>query len=188
MHITQGVTILNLKQCVNLSFSLLLSVACTSCYSDSGERVEKQPKEEISNEVNTSVKTDDKDLKPAECDESQEPESLPSMVLVGTDLQDVADFTLSSVAMYPSKSDVGGAEISLKITQDNNGVYSAARTYSEPGMPSDVRKVNDLCLNGPMLYNTSVIARFTTEGILWLELDGENSMMSTELWILLTKE
>lgn len=114
--------------------------------------------------------------------------ALPAMVLVGADVQDRSTFATSTVKASRYSIDMGGAIVSVEIKPGAASTYNIRRTYQEPGIPDDVRVIDSACTSVTQLRSGSVLAEFVEEGVLWLELDAQNPMISNELWMLLTEE
>lgn len=115
-------------------------------------------------------------------------DSLPSLVLTGTDAVEKSEFTPASVAAGAYLVETGGAVQKLVVRQGEAGTYTAERSYSEPGMPISSKTYSGLCIHTHQLLGSGLVVEFVKDGALMWEQSSGVEFIPADLWAFYKKE
>jgi hypothetical protein len=110
-------------------------------------------------------------------------DGLPGSVLVGTDVDALSSFKLSSQDIAGSyTSNMGGATVDLSISQSLEN-KSLTREFQEPGDTQKVHEYNPICeLNG-FISAENLKGLMVEGGVLLLELNSNTDGIPNDLWV-----
>ena len=109
--------------------------------------------------------------------------SLPELVLVGTDVVEASTFKSTTDKPLPHYiTDIGGATLSLSVHRSKNTVQ-LERHFQEPGGPLIKQTYQAACLSTPFIYAENLLAKTVEEGILLLEKKPNADGIPADLWI-----
>lgn len=116
---------------------------------------------------------------------------LPTMVLDGTDVAELAAFTTEPVDAADAgrySADQGGATVTLTLEKTADG-WSVARDFAEPGMPPMERDVTATKRGDGSLATDdgTVVIRAISDGLLLREEDPAD-LIPSDLWIRLYRD
>ena len=109
--------------------------------------------------------------------------TVPNLVLVGTDVIDIASFNKIQGQLSKSYSaEVGGASLvlSLDVTPE---YLTITRTFNEPSQVVHTKTYN-VCKSGAILGSDKAHIRFVNNGILLLETESGVDGIPNDFWIL----
>lgn len=113
---------------------------------------------------------------------------LPTQVLVGTDLVEIASFNNSMQPLGKHyMAEMGGAILTIEVTQSNN-IVSFIRTYQEPGRPEKVHEYSPVCLAEERLSADKLKGKLVKGGVLILEEQSGLGGIPAIMWVFYKKE
>jgi len=111
-------------------------------------------------------------------------ESLPELVLVGTDVVNIESFRSSKKALANNYlAEIGGATLNFSITS-NSQIISAERTFQEPGEPIKNSLYKPVCIYNDTILAKDLIGKIVDDGILILEKKPNTEGVPINLWVL----
>lgn len=110
-------------------------------------------------------------------------DGLPTQVLVGTDIENIASFKASSSALEGAyHTDIGGAVLTIHIIQTEKG-RTLKRIFMEPGKPEDAHDYFPVCISDGRLSADKLKGKIVEDGLLILEEQPDVEGIPDNLWI-----
>jgi hypothetical protein len=112
---------------------------------------------------------------------------LPKLVLLGTDVVDIAEFTPSTETPESHYvAEMGGAILTLSIESSDN-TLNIHRKFQEPGQQPVSQAYHSTCSANEYIYSDSLTGKIVEGGILIFERNPNAEGIPDSLWVFFEK-